>query len=133
MTGLETMRAELTLPLLCYAELWTGIELLPAEERPAAAETLDRVLRVSRVVLVADNVAIAREAARTQAAYRRRGGRREVLIPDFVIGANAAYYAGRLLTTNPRDFFKAFPTLEVLTPQAFLERYGPAPSPRAEP
>jgi len=129
LTVLETMHAELTLPLLCYAELWTGVELLPEEERSAATETLDRVLRVSRVILVADNVAIAREAARAQAAYRRRGGRREVLISDFVIGANAAYYAGRLLTTNPRDFFKAFPALEVLTPQAFLAQYAPAPRP----
>ena len=39
------------------------------------------------------------------------GGRREVLIPDIMIGANASDYAGRLLTTNPRDFFKAFATL----------------------
>ena len=128
LTLLETMGAELT--LLCYAELWTGVELLPEADRPAAAETLDRVLRASWVLLVADNVAIAREAARAQAAYRRRGGRREVLIPDFVIGANASYYAGRLLTTNPRDFFKAFATLEVLTPQAFLAQYTPAPPPR---
>jgi predicted nucleic acid-binding protein len=127
---LETMRAERTLPLLCYAELWTGVELLPEEDRSAAAETLDRVLGASRVLLVADNVAIAREAARAQAAYRQRGGKREVLIPDFVIGANATYYAGRLLTTNPRDFFKAFPVLEVLTPQAFLAQYAPAPRPR---
>ncbi len=66
----------LPMPLLCYAELWTGVELLPEEDRPAAAETLDRVLRASRVLLVADNVAIAREAARAQAAYRRRGGMR---------------------------------------------------------
>ena len=44
----------------CYAELWTGVELLPEADRPAAAETLDRVLRASRVLLVADNVAIAR-------------------------------------------------------------------------
>jgi predicted nucleic acid-binding protein len=117
---LETMGAELTLPLLCYAELWTGVELLPEADRPGAVETLDQVLRASGVLLVADNVAIAREAARAQAAYRQRGGRREVLIPDFVIGANATYYSGRLLTTNPRDFFKAFPTLEVLTPQTFL-------------
>ena len=61
---------------------------------------------------------------------KRRGGRREVLIPDFVIGANAAYYGGRLLTTNPRDFFKAFSTLEVLTPQAFLAQYAPTSRPR---
>lgn len=133
MVLLETLTAELTLPLLCYAELWTGIELLPAAERPAAAETLERVLRASRVLLVADNVAIARDAARAQAAYRRRGGRREVLIPDFVIGANAAYYAGRLLTTNPRDFFTAFPTLEVLTPEALVTRYAPTPPADAGP
>jgi len=124
-TQLDTMGAELTLPLLCYAEVWTGIELLTeADQRQQAVEAFDRLLRASQIWLVADNVAIAREAARAQAAYRRRGGRREVLIPDFVIGANAAHYAGRLLTTNPRDFFRAFPTLEVFTPQAFLERYG---------
>jgi len=132
LTVLETRGAELTLPLLCYAELWTGVELLPEADRPEAAETLDRVLRAGGVSLVAENVAIAREAARAQAAYRRRGGRREVLIPDFVIGANATYYAGRLLTTNPRDFFKAFPALEVLTPQAFLAQYAPAQRPRDE-
>ena len=130
-TQLDTMGAELTLPLLCYAEVWTGIELLnEVDQRQQAAEALERVLRASRILLVGDNVAIAREAARAQAAYRRRGGRREVLIPDFVIGANAAYYAGRLLTTNPRDFFKVFPTLEVLTPEAFLERYGTSSSER---
>jgi hypothetical protein len=39
---------------------------------------------------------------------------------DFVIGANATSYAGWFLTTNSRDFFKTFPTLEVLTPRAFL-------------
>jgi predicted nucleic acid-binding protein len=133
LTVLETMGAEVTLPLLCYAELWTGVELLPEADRSAAAETLERMLRASRILLVADNVAIAREAARAQAAYRQRGGRREVLIPDFVIGANATYYAGRLLTTNPRDFFRAFPTLEVLTPQTFLARYAPAPPQREGP
>lgn len=130
-TQLDTMGAELTLPLLCYAEVWTGIELLnEVDQQQHVAEALDQVLQASRILLVADNVAIAREAARAQAAYRRRGGRREVLIPDCVIGANAAYYAGRLLTTNPRDFFRAFPALEVLTPEAFLARYGASSSAR---
>jgi hypothetical protein len=64
LTLLETMDAEVTLPLLCYAELCTGVELLPEGDRPAVVETLDRDLRASRVLLVADNVAIAREAAR---------------------------------------------------------------------
>jgi predicted nucleic acid-binding protein len=127
MAHLDILGAELTLPLLCYAEVWTGIELLDeTQQQQQAAAALHSILQVSRLLLVADNVAIAREAARAQAAYRRRGGRREVLIPDFVIGASAVHYAGRLLTTNPRDFFKAFSTLEVLTPQAFLERYGTA-------
>ena len=40
------------------------------------------------------------------------------------IGASATYYAGGYsLTTNPRDFFRAFPALEALTPRSFLERY----------
>jgi predicted nucleic acid-binding protein len=73
-------------------------------------------------MLVADNVSIARDAARAQAAYRLRGGRREVLIPDFLIGANAAHYAGSMLTTNPRDFLKSFPRLKVFTPKTFLTK-----------
>lgn len=126
MEYLDVLHAEVTLPLLCYAELWTGIELLDdAEHQRQSAEALHQLLQASGILLVADNVSIARDAARAQAAYRRRGGRREVLIPDFLIGASATYYAGRILTTNPRDFFRAFPTLEVLTPQVFLERYGP--------
>jgi predicted nucleic acid-binding protein len=127
MEHLDAMGTELTLPLLCYAEVWTGVEHLDdAERRQQTAEVLQNILQASCILLVADNVAIAREAARAQAAYRRRGGRREVLIPDFLIGANAAHYAGRLLTTNLRDFFRTFPPLEVLTPEAFLEQYRPA-------
>jgi predicted nucleic acid-binding protein len=131
---LNVLGAELTLPLLCYAAVWTGIELLyDAEQQRQTAAAVHDILEVSQIMLVADNVEIAREAARAHADYRRRGGRREVLIPDFVIGANAAYYSGRLLTTNPRDFLRAFPALEVLTPQAFLEQYGQARDEQEEP
>ncbi len=68
------------------------------------AVELQRLIQASGIMLVADNVSIARDAARAQADYRRR----EVLIPDFLIGANAAHYSGRLLTTNPRDFLEIF-------------------------
>src|SRR6266511_4564717 len=121
---LDVLKADVFLALFCYAEVWTGIELLgEAERRQQTIEALHNMLQASRILLVSENVTIARDAARVQAEYRRRGGRREVLIPDFLIGANAAHYSGRLLTTNPRDFLRFFPNLEVLTPKVFIERY----------
>ena len=110
--------------LVCYAEVWTGIELQAKDNAARAAVELQRLLQASGILLVADNVSIARDAARAQADYRRRGGHREVLIPDFLIGANAAHYSGRLLTTNPRDFFGNFPRLKVFTPKTFLTESG---------
>ena len=118
---LSQLKAEVFLPLICYAEIWAGIELLQGqEERRRAAGALQSVIQSSAILLVSDNVVVARDAARAQAEYRRRGGRREVLIPDFLIGANATYYSRQLLTTNPRDVLKFFPRLKVLTPKTFL-------------
>lgn len=39
-------------------------------------------------------------------AYRRRGGRRERMVADFLIGAHAATQADRLLTRN-RGFYRS--------------------------
>lgn len=118
------MKAEVFMSLVCYAEVWTGIELQSRDDARRAAAEFQRLIQASGIMLVADNVSIARDAARAQADYRRRGGRREVLIPDFLIGANAAHYAGSLLTTNPRDFLKSFPRLKVFTPKIFLTEAG---------
>ena len=109
MERLLLLRAELFLPLICYAEIWTGIELLKDRgARREAANALQRIIQGSAIMLVSDNVTVARESARAQAEYRLRGGRREVLIPDFLIGANATYYSGQLLTTNSTGLLKNF-------------------------
>jgi hypothetical protein len=58
-----------------------------------------------------DYQAIAVEAALVAggvwSAYRRRGGKRERMIPDFLIGAHAATVADRLLTRD-RGFYRSF-------------------------
>ena len=120
----SALKTEIFLSLICYAEVWTGIELLKSKEsRKQTIRHFEDIIKASRIMLVSDNVIIAREAARAQAKYRQRGGKREALIPDFLIAANAAYYSGRLLTTNPRDFMKSFSKLEVLTPRSLIQKY----------
>ena len=49
--------------------------------------------------------------------YRRRGGPRASVLPDFYIGAHAAIRNYRLLTRNTPRYRTYFPTLELLAPQ----------------
>jgi hypothetical protein len=57
-------------------------------------------------------------AAKAYAQYRRRGGNKAQVLPDFFIGAHAAYEGWPLLTRDARRFRTYFPTLEVLAPPA---------------
>lgn len=59
---------------------------------------------------------IAFEAGRLFAAYRKRGGGRGRMIPDFMIAAHALHHGARLATADS-DFMKAqFPRLKILQP-----------------
>jgi predicted nucleic acid-binding protein len=55
-------------------------------------------------------------AARAYALYRRRGGSRAQVLPDFFIGAHAAVEGWPLLTRDASRFRTYFPTLDVMAP-----------------
>jgi predicted nucleic acid-binding protein len=48
--------------------------------------------------------------------YRRNGGPRQTLLPDFYIGAHASISGLPLLTRDPRRFRRYFPRLELIAP-----------------
>jgi predicted nucleic acid-binding protein len=67
-------------------------------------------------VLVDSSVSAAFLAGRCFLDYRRRGGSRAGVLPDFFIGAHAAVAGDRLLTRDGRRYRTYFPTLKLIAP-----------------
>ncbi len=55
-------------------------------------------------------------AAQAHRLYRRRGGTRAMVLPDFMIGAHAAVLAVPLLTRDRRRYDTYFNGLEIVAP-----------------
>ena len=55
-------------------------------------------------------------AGKAFAAYRRRGGKRVAIMPDFYIGAHAAVAGHTLLTRDPGRYRSYFRALRVVAP-----------------
>jgi hypothetical protein len=51
-------------------------------------------------------------------AYRRRGGQRDRVLPDFLIGAHASAGGYRLLTRDPGRYRSHFPGLDIIAPDS---------------
>jgi len=105
---------------ITYTEIWVGVLASnnPKEDEIRVNKTLYELFGVKVTDL---NITIARTAAMAFLNYKKLKGTRELLIPDFLIGAHAQYYTKSILTTNPRDFLKFIPELNVLTPSQFIK------------
>ncbi len=90
-----------------YSELSVGFEKI---------ETLEDLLDPS----LFQYRPIPREAAflagKAFASYRRRGGRKQLPLPDFFIGAHAGVSKLPLLTRDNKRFATYFPKLQIISP-----------------
>lgn len=79
-------------------------------------EALDAV--VARMELAAEEIPRPALflAAKAFAQYRKRGGSKAQVLPDFFIGAHAAVRGWSLLTRDARRFRTYFPSLDVIAP-----------------
>lgn len=57
-------------------------------------------------------------AGRAFLRYRREGGNRSDVLPDFFIGAHAAVHGWQILTRDARRYRGYFPTVGLITPRA---------------
>jgi len=97
----------LTINPVIYAEMSLSFSTLEALDAVVATLALE-VRETPRPALFL--------AAKAYAQYRRRGGSKLQVLPDFFIGAHAVVEGWPLLTRDARRFRTYFPTLQVLSP-----------------
>lgn len=70
------------------------------------------------LALVYENILqeAAHHAGRAHKIYRQNGGRRDRILPDFLIGAHAASNGYRILTRDGSRYRSYFPAVEVVAP-----------------
>jgi predicted nucleic acid-binding protein len=88
-------------------------EIAPQFER---VETLRETLP-SMTVIEEISFAAAYLAGHAHARYRRSGGQREAILPDFLIGAHAAVTRRPLLTRDPRRVASYIPGAVLIAPE----------------
>ena len=98
---------ELTINPVVYAELSTAFSTI---------EALDEVLAQMQLSVQPIPKPALFLAGKAFVAYRRRGGTKTQVLPDFFIGAHAAVQGWPLLTRDAQRYRSAFVGLTLLTP-----------------
>lgn len=102
-------RDRLAVNAVVYSELSIGFRRIE-ELESLLAKTQIAVEEIPREALFLAGKAFQR--------YKRRGGSRTGVLPDFFIGAHAAVLSAPLLTRDSRRYADYFPTVELLAPTA---------------
>ena len=110
---------------------WSEAQLTQAAQRGAIilnavvlAEIAPRFSRIETLRSALPSMAVIEEippaaaflAGHAHADYRRQGGPREAILPDFLIGAHAAVTGRRLLTRDPRRVATHIPGATLIVP-----------------
>jgi hypothetical protein len=98
---------ELAINPIVYAEISVSF---------ATATALDEKLAVMGAVVIGISCSAAFRAGKAYAQYRRRGGTKGNVLPDFFIGAHAAVLGCPLLTRDTRRYAQYFPTVRLICP-----------------
>ena len=98
---------ELAINPIIYAEMSLSFSTL---------EALDKIVTTMALVLREIPGPALFLAGKASAQYRRRGGNKARVLPDFLIGAHAAVEGWPLLTRDASRFRTYFPQLHVLAP-----------------
>ncbi len=94
-----------------YAELSIGF---------SSVEDLDAALSTLRIDIIAAPREALFLAGRKFVEYRRRGGLRNNVLPDFFVGAHAVIRDCPVLTRDARRFRTYFPSVRLIAPEADL-------------
>lgn len=100
-------------PIVACDVVWAEIVAAFADEEAAT-----RAMGVVPVAYSALDAGSASRAGSAWRAYRRRGGSRERLVADFLVGAHATEQADRLLTRDRGFQRSAFTGLTIIDPSA---------------
>lgn len=98
---------ELVIDPVVYAELSLSF---------SALENLDRVVATMKLAMREIPRPALFLAGKAYLQYRRRGGIKTQVLPDFFIGAHAAVEGWPLLTRDASRFRTYFPSLDVVAP-----------------